>query len=81
MYFADSEVSNVQEGCYTWKTADGNELFFDNNEIVRFRVEAETWVDVSPERQIPGQGEKEKEKKVPYSITVSSLLRLRQGGV
>ena len=56
-----------------WTTDAATELFFDKGEIVRFRVEAETWTDLSPEKQ-PGPGEEEDNELLdrrPYQITAS----------
>ena len=55
-----------------WTTDEGNDLFFDRNETVRFRVEAETWTDLSPEKQSAG-GEEDEDSpsRSPYQITAS----------
>jgi len=62
--------SNTAEDAWVWYE-DGNELFFDKGEVVRFRVEAEQWHDLSPQKPMRGQEEAIVEKKVPYSIIVS----------
>ncbi|TKA63597.1 hypothetical protein B0A49_04671 [Cryomyces minteri] len=41
---------NAAERTWVW-TTDGQEAFFDNHEVVRFRVEAENWHDLSPQQQ------------------------------
>ncbi len=48
-------------------------MFFDKHEIVRFRVEAETWTDQSPEAPVlPGREASERTARtVPYGIVVS----------
>ncbi|KAK5188193.1 DNA-directed RNA polymerase III complex subunit Rpc25, partial [Cryomyces antarcticus] len=59
---------NAAERTWVW-TTDGQEAFFDNHEVVRFRVEAENWHDLSPQQQPkPGDGEAERDQKAPYSI-------------
>lgn len=71
MLFENSSY-NGEEDAWVWKTEAGLELFFDRNETVRFRVEAETWTDLSPEKQpTPGEEVEEEYRKVPYHITVS----------
>jgi len=64
-----SEFSH-QDQLFVWKTDDGQELFYDNQETVRFRVEEEEWHDQSP----VGPSEKEDPAQVlksPYGITAS----------
>ena len=46
----ENSVYNSAEDAWVWTTDEGNDLFFDRNETVRFRVEAETWTDLSPEK-------------------------------
>lgn len=64
--------SDANEDAWVWKTDDGVELFFDRNETVRFRVEAEEWSDMAPQQK-PGAAEDpdEFENKSPYAITAS----------
>lgn len=63
----------ASEDAWIWKTEDGNELFLDRNETVRFRVEGEEWTDLSPEKAVPlGEEVEETERRSPYSIIVSS---------
>ena len=67
----DNSVYNHEEDAWVWRTDEGVELFFDRNETVRFRVEAETWIDLSPEKQpAPGEELEEDYRKSPYQITV-----------
>lgn len=62
---------NATEDAWVWSAGPDNELFFDRYEPVRFRVEAETWTDLSPEKQ-PAPGEEvEVYRRSPYEITVS----------
>jgi DNA-directed RNA polymerase III subunit RPC8 len=59
------------EWVWVWESAPESLLYFDVNEMVRFRVEAETWTDLSPEKQ-PAPGEEvEVYRRSPYEITVS----------
>ena len=37
-----------QDQMFVWKTDDGEDLFFDKEETVRFRVEEEEWHDQTP---------------------------------
>ncbi|KAK7533713.1 DNA-directed rna polymerase III 25 kd polypeptide [Phyllosticta citricarpa] len=55
-----------QEQVWVWTTENGDELFFDLEETVRFRVEAEIWTDQSP--QAPTTDDTQVERKSPYSI-------------
>jgi len=56
------------EQVWVWQSDDGP-LYYDHAETVRFRVEAEHWVDQSP----LGPNEKEDglERRSPYTIDVS----------
>lgn len=66
---------NSDEDVWVWTTNDGVELFFDRNETVRFRVEAETFLDLSPEKQAaPGEEVEEEDRKVPYQLTVRTFV-------
>jgi len=71
---------------WIWTTEDGIEFFFDKDEAVRFRVEAEVWHDLTPQKpSIGGEGLTaptdsksgtskvgESATNVPYTIIVSS---------
>jgi len=61
--------SNSAEDAWVWKTADGQDYFYDKNETVRFRVEAETWTDTLPQGK-PGESKDEPSRR-PYAITAS----------
>lgn len=69
----DSGPSNKSEDAWVWTTEQGIELFFDRNEIVRFRVESEKWTDLSPEKQLaPGEEEDDELwRRKPYQIEAS----------
>ena len=68
----DNTKYNATEEAWVWTTDEGHELFFDRNETVRFRVEAETWTDLSPEKQTPpGEEAEEEARPSPYQITAS----------
>lgn len=66
-----TRCSNSAEDAWVWKTDDGVELFFDRNETVRFRVEAETWNDLAPENRPGETHDTEEFSKSPYTITAS----------
>lgn len=51
-----------------WKT-DDDELFFDNHETVRLRIEEEEWNDAAPVG--PKREGEEEEKKSPYKLVAS----------
>ena len=69
--------SNHTEKVWIWKAGHDSELYLDKNEIVRFRVEAEEWHNVSPQRFEMDDGDRPVEQKTSlYSITVRSLIRL-----
>jgi len=84
MVFDPAKYIKTEEGdwVWVWESAPESLLYFDVNEMVRFRVEAETWTDLSPEKQ-PAPGEEvEVYRRSPYEITVSawkSLLPLKVG--
>ncbi|KAL2918837.1 DNA-directed RNA polymerase III complex subunit Rpc25 [Polyrhizophydium stewartii] len=74
--------SDNAEGVWVWKY-DGNDLFMDREEPIRFRVEQETFVDVGPVKepkllpggmrpQTPGAaggtGVDEQTRESPYTI-------------
>ncbi|KAF2085684.1 DNA-directed RNA polymerase III 25 kd polypeptide [Saccharata proteae CBS 121410] len=57
------------ESVWVWTTENGDELFFDLEETVRFRVEAEFWHDQSP--QAPQTEDTQTERTSPYKIIAS----------
>ncbi|OCK85104.1 RNA polymerase III subunit Rpc25 [Lepidopterella palustris CBS 459.81] len=59
---------NNAESVWVWNT-EGTELFFDAEEIVRFRVESEHWEDQSP--QHPLRRDENEERHSPYRIVGS----------
>ena len=70
MIFEPSTFNDTEEA-WIWESTPDSQLFFDKNEAVKFRVEAETWTDLSPEKQ-PAPGEEvEIYRRSPYEITVS----------
>lgn len=53
-------------------------MFFDRNEVVQFRVEAEEWTDLSPQQQRPPQEDEDmdgqvEERKPPYKLFGSMM--------
>ncbi|THZ17712.1 hypothetical protein D6C89_08644, partial [Aureobasidium pullulans] len=71
---AKHHLTEDGERVWVWETAPDNLLYFDVNEVVKFRVEAETWTDLSPEKQ-PAPGEEvEIYRRSPYEITASMQL-------
>ncbi|CAD0105883.1 unnamed protein product, partial [Aureobasidium uvarum] len=73
MLFDPAKYIKTEDGewVWVWESSPENLLYFDVNEMVRFRVEAETWTDLSPEKQ-PAPGEEvEVYRRSPYEITVS----------
>ena len=48
---------------WIWETEDGQEFFYDCNEVVRFRVEEEVWNDHAPSRP-PGEEDEDDESEV-----------------
>jgi len=76
MVFDPARYIQTEEGewVWVWESAPESLLYFDVNEMVRFRVEAETWTDLSPEKQ-PAPGEEvEVYRRSPYEITGSMQL-------
>jgi len=64
-------ISDHTEQVWIWTTPDQVNLYYDPQEIVRFRIESEKWVDQSP----LGPNEKEEglEKTSPYAIEGSMM--------
>ncbi|KAL3417562.1 DNA-directed RNA polymerase III subunit rpc8 [Phlyctema vagabunda] len=56
---------NPTEGIYEWDQ-EGSPLYYDNHEMVRFRVESEEWFDQAPVG--PAGDDDEESKKSPYRI-------------
>jgi len=48
-----TQVSNEDESVWVWTTEDGQQLYFDKGERVRFRIEQEIWTDLAPTDQPP----------------------------
>lgn len=76
MYLCESACelisgSDYTDQSWTWIN-DGITFYFDVGEIVRFRVETESWHDQIP--NAPDQPELLSERKPPYSIIVSLRL-------
>lgn len=67
-----SVYSDYTDQVWTWDNEDGMTFYFDIGEVVRFRVETETWHDQVP--NAPDQADTVSERKPPYSVIVSSLL-------
>jgi len=57
------------EQCFIWTTEGGDQLYFDNHEKVRFRIEEEHWHDQTPLG--PGGKEVDVRRESPYKITAS----------
>lgn len=72
MYFTVlTYYSSDRDNCWVWRTDDA-ELFFDNQETVRFRVEEEHWHDQIPERQeAPDVEQSPMEPQSPYKIVAT----------
>ena len=58
---------------------EGDEYFYDKSEWVRIRIEEEHWNDLSPVAPAEKGVESNDERKSPYSIVVSDMLRM--GGI
>lgn len=71
--------SEENEQVYIWRN-DDTELYFDKGDIVRFRVENEEWHDQNLFAP-PAKGDttSEIERKVPYSIVVSTCAAVGYG--
>lgn len=53
---------------FEWEN-DGDTLYYDNHETVRFRIEAEHWFDQAPLG--PTEKDEDNVKKSPYTIEAS----------
>ena len=60
-----------------WKN-DDTDLYFDIGETVRFRIEAEEWVDQAPKGPKTDEEEDSSGKRPPYSLIVCFLPTLRK---
>lgn len=56
--------------------SEGGEYFYDKAEWVRIRIEEEHWNDMSPVAPSERGTESNDERKSPYSLIVSVLLRI-----
>jgi DNA-directed RNA polymerase III subunit RPC8 len=80
--FPGSKFNNSEQ-LWVWFTEDGNELFFDNYGIVRFRVESEEWQDALPDapRKLSESGYAPQVAPTPWTIYVSIVAEgLKLGG-
>ncbi|KAI9838681.1 MAG: hypothetical protein M1819_004995 [Sarea resinae] len=75
LLFEETQFDHAEQ-VFIWRN-DGNELFFDKNETVRFRVEAETWNDQSPTAPSERDTTSAIGRKSPYTIEAS----MSQGGL
>jgi DNA-directed RNA polymerase III subunit RPC8 len=80
-YIFELEDSNLlgsspTEALWIWET-DGQELYFDKNEAVRIRVEAEMFNDLVPLAPNERQEQGVMDRKSPYEIQASMI----QGGL
>lgn len=62
-------VSDAEDQVWVWRHETGD-LFYDRNEWVRIRIEAEQWHDLAPVGPSTREPAK-KEERSPYTITVS----------
>ncbi|THV53693.1 hypothetical protein BGAL_0044g00180 [Botrytis galanthina] len=63
---------NHNEQVFIWETEEGTQLYFDNQETVRFRVDSEQWNDqapLGPEKQ--DDSEESRVIEAPYKIVAS----------
>ncbi|KAL1297681.1 hypothetical protein AAFC00_006233 [Neodothiora populina] len=75
MLFEPSHFDQAEQ-TWVWSAGEGNDFFFDNYETVRFRVEGETWTDLSPDKQMAQAEQAENDEQTetrisPYEITAS----------
>lgn len=70
----ENTAFNHAENVWVWNT-DGNELFFDLNEPVLFRVEQEQWFDQRPTVvQKDEEGNVVEERETPWKVVGSMAL-------
>jgi DNA-directed RNA polymerase III subunit RPC8 len=60
--------SDHSEQVWIWNP-DGQKFYLDNQETVRFRVEAEYWFDQTPLG--PNEKEEDTDRRSPYAIEAS----------
>lgn len=65
---ANTSPSDRNEQCFKWRTDDEQELYYDNQDHVRFRVEEEHWHDQTP---IGPRAKEDEVKRSPYTITAT----------
>ncbi|KAG8626980.1 hypothetical protein KVT40_005925 [Elsinoe batatas] len=72
------EEGQPAESVWVWHAEGAGELYFDNHEIVRFRVENETWTDLEPKRAPDALTAEVKTEDIsdtsPYKISASMQL-------
>lgn len=61
---------DTNENVFVWKN-DDTDLYFDIGETVRFRIEAEEWVDQAPKGPKTDEEEDSSGKRPPYSLIAS----------
>ncbi|KAL8387561.1 hypothetical protein RB595_009824 [Gaeumannomyces hyphopodioides] len=57
---------NHEQSLWVWHV-DGEDMYYDIHEVVRFRVSSEEWHDQTPTKPI--EGNEPNDKKPPYRIT------------
>ncbi|EGX49249.1 hypothetical protein AOL_s00078g282 [Orbilia oligospora ATCC 24927] len=67
-YLFEGSVFDHNEQVWVWRTEDGDELFFDKNESVRFRVEEEEFIDNTPVDPALRDSLADADMKPPYKI-------------
>jgi len=79
------EVSKLEyrdnEQVWIWTTEEGTEFFYDKNEPVRFRVEAEVWNDPNPQKPTFDTGTTNGDVAVEKPATYTIIGSMQQAGL
>ena len=63
-----SPPSDLPQNIWVWNVEDGQRMYYDNHEMVRFRVIDESWHDQTPTKPLGRGEEAEERRKPPYMI-------------
>ncbi|KAJ6257713.1 DNA-directed RNA polymerase III subunit rpc8 [Drechslerella dactyloides] len=72
-YLFEGSHFDHSEQVWVWRTEDGDELFFDKNELVRFRVEEEEFTDNTPVDPALRDSLADADLKPPYKLIVGAF--------
>ena len=60
--------SDLTQNIWVWNVEDGQRMYYDSHEMVRFRVVDENWHDQTPTKPLGGAEEAHEGREPPYMI-------------